>query len=450
MLVRELKRLVVIVGPLLILGYLGLRLYLDQSVLPSGVNDWIEHVFSPNDAYHQSTPLGYGQTSFPHSNDNESFTDILNDIDPSASHNEVYSVSTSDRKFFYMKFGEHQAMNPNIVPHPLMKDTWIIVAQQYKSPHDIDTWFSELVCSAAFKGDVLECIDPPTTLPIAATTGDDKCTGALDFFSLNIGPHDARVFYGPKVPYAVYGSNSIHTCFGQWIQDVRSLVPWGMDMVKEEKFRLGTELQRPPPYYPVEKNWFLFWDENEEAYVHYDVAPNRVFAKLADDGSVGPDLAANAAMNDERCMAKMRQDATKLESVHQATNSLAITLCKRSDLSCEQNASNTFIFTIFQHKTYHNFHSEYEPYVMLFNQQPPFEIYGLSRKPIWIHGREVTSEQRSQMFYVVSMSWKTRGQKYHGYLDDVVFVSFGIEDENAGGIDVLAGDLLRGIGLCSE
>ena len=40
--------------------------------------------------------------------------------------------------------------------------------------------------------------------------------------------------------------------------------------------------------------------------------------------------------------------------------------------------------------------------------------------------------------------------KYHGYLDDVLYIAFGIEDERTGGIDVRARDLLGNLGLCSE
>ena len=40
--------------------------------------------------------------------------------------------------------------------------------------------------------------------------------------------------------------------------------------------------------------------------------------------------------------------------------------------------------------------------------------------------------------------------KYHGFLDDVVFLAFGVEDERTAGIDVRAGDLVRGLGLCSD
>jgi hypothetical protein len=243
---------------------------------------------------------------------------------------------------------------------------------------------------------------------------------------------------------------------------------WGNITFHDAGFKEATEIQRPPPYGAVEKNWFLFWDQEGQVYAHYDIESKRVFAKLELDGSVGEDLAPLAAPNDEKCMAKyMPQVGPLLESIHQATNSLSVTLCKRSDPSCEPNDLNTFILTIFQFKNYYSFHSIYEPYVMLFEQKEPFKIHGISAKPIWIHGRRkfrhgenedalikegVEGQKRqsqTEMFYITSVSWKSHGQKYHGFLDDVVFLAFGIEDSESAGIDVVVGDLLTDIGLCS-
>jgi len=215
----------------------------------------------------------------------------------------------------------------------------------------------------------------------------------------------------------------------------------------------------------------LFWDGdaknvNSSGYAHYDIYPKRAFAKIAWNGTAGPDLAPAAAANDEKCMkAYMPKVAEKLESIHQATNSLRITLCKRDDTACKPDNSNTYIFTIFQHKSYYEMHSVYEPYVMLFKQFLPFEVYAISTKPIWISGRGTPGAwekpntspigpnavaTQTQMMYITSMSWKDHGMKYHGYIDDVLFLAFGVEDADTGGIDVLAGDLLQDLGLCTD
>lgn len=378
----------------------------------------------------------------------------------SATHNILFSASTPDQKYFCITFGNYQAINPNIIPHPKQRDLWVIVAQQRQESSG-DFRYTEISCNAAFWGGALRCIEQPVVLPIPATFGP-HCKDDLAHLAFNHGPHDARVFFGPTAPYAVYGSNSAHTCFGQWLQDFRMLVDWD-EQPGDWGFRAPIDLQRPFPYQPIEKNWFPFWDNRGQIYIHHDIYPQRVFAKLNLDGSVGPDLAPLARVSDQLCMARYMPKVEEMfESIHQATNSLLITLCKRIDSSCHPNIANTYVMAIFQHKTFYSYHSVYEPYLMLFSQQAPFEIRAISRKPFWINGRGKPGEKRpdylplnpidswnqTEMMYITSMSWKAQGQTYHGYSDDKLFLAFGIEDEQTAGIDILAGDLMQDLGLC--
>lgn len=475
MLIRGTTRLVPIVGTISIIAIIALSFYNGKLNFASiNPGRWSKDAFpGANGRYPKQWQDTFSIS--PQHDDSEAVEKEM-----ASEHRIVYSVSTADKKYFAIEFDQEEAINPNIIPHPIFKNTWIIAAQLQRSDVKNSVWFAELVCNAVFKDGKLACVKPPMMLPIAAT-GSGKCTGELAFFALNIGPHDARVFYGPDNPFAVFGSQSAYTCFGQWIQDLRMLVDWGLEIpenieafVEQEviagkDFRTPTELQRPLPYGSIEKNWFIFWDKDGQIYAHYDIAPNRVFAKLDYDGSIGQDLAPLAAANDEPCMTKyMPNVAEKLESIHQASNSLSITLCERLDPSCKPNDSNTFIFTIFQHKSFYYYHGVYEPYVMLFKQTEPFEIYAISTKPMWIHGRDrfkgqpkpgsvvVTDsdtgpdlKDQTEMFYVTSMSWKSADQKYHGYRDDVLFVAFGIEDSRTAGIDIKVGDLLMDLGLCS-
>lgn len=364
-------------------------------------------------------------------------------------HHEVFASSTLDKKFFLIDFGDVRTINPNIIPHPTLENTWIVVAQRRNE--NSSNKFVEVFCNAVFKDGSLRCLDRHGILPVSATPGG-RCEGDWVFVNSIFGPHDARVLYGPEHPFIVYGSNSQFTCLGQFMQDFRVLVDDWPEITEGLDFRIGTDLQRPPPWSNMEKNWFPFWNSSGHMFLHYDVAPKRVFAEVKADGSAGPDLAPSAAILDDVCMAKyLPQVALQDESIHQATNSLKITMCRRFDDLCIASDDNTFIFTIYQHKKFHNFHSVYEPYIMVFKQRAPFEIYAMSRHPIWIHGREDHhDEKKSDMFYVTSMNWKRKDLHYHGYLDDELFIAFGIEDEKTGGMDMLAGDLLGDLGLCSN
>ncbi|KAI0100459.1 hypothetical protein F4776DRAFT_658285 [Hypoxylon sp. NC0597] len=480
MLVRELRRLILFLIPLLLLFYGFFQCLNSSSIIHSyQIGDWIERtIYTSNSPLEQnnresvadqldsqsrhSSSSDNGLLKAPTSYDdgnNDNTASELSTFEPIETHTVLFSVTTPDRKYFKLKFGDQLGINPNIIPHPILENTWTIVAQHHDPVNMAPPRFVEITCDAVFDANNSElcCVFPPIALSIAST-GPGKCKGDLEYISLNVGPHDARVFYGPRGPFTVYGSNSQETCFGQWLQDFRALINWGTSDDPTEAgaqepeqgtfFQLGTELHRPEPYSPMEKNWFIFWDYDGQMYAHYDIAPRRVFAMLGLDGSAGPDLAPLAiSAGDERCMEKyMPRLVSEHESIHQATNSLSITMCQRSDPSCSPSHTNTFVFTVFQHKTFRGFHSVYEPYVMVFRQTSPFQVYGISRKPLWIYGRDA----RSRMFYVTSVSWKARGQRYHGYLDDVLFLGFGIEDRDTAGIDVLASDLLAGLSLCSE
>jgi hypothetical protein len=377
---------------------------------------------------------------------------------------EVFSNSTVDQSYFPIHFGGIAAYNPNIIPHPTRDNTWIVVAQREGSSSSNAHVLTELFCNAGFINDVLTCVGHPAIVPLEHTQG--HCEGALTYINFSWGPRDARVIYGPTGPYILYGSHSKYTCLGVYVQNLRLLLDdFEQERILADDFVQPTELHRPPPFGAFEKNFFLFWDNEGAIYAHHEIAPNRVFAKLALDGTVGDDLGPAVRESDAKCMKRFMPKVALAEaSIHQATNSLAITMCKRTNPNCKPSDTNTFIFSLFQYKTYFDFHSIYEPYLMIFSQKAPFALHAISTKALWIHGRDGFTEKsgavqwadkplpknHSEMFYVTSINWKARGQRYHGYLDDVLFLAFGIEDSRAGAIDIVAEDLLQDLGFCSD
>ncbi|SMY28333.1 unnamed protein product [Zymoseptoria tritici ST99CH_1A5] len=382
-------------------------------------------------------------------------------------HREIFSLTTRDRKYMGVYWNEELGYNPNLIPHPTKSDQHIIVAQHLR-PNATDVDSKQLVCSASFIDGSMVCDKHPVDLDTdPAILGN--CTGEMAFGNSGTGPHDARLFYGPNDPFLMYGSQSVHACFGQWLHDARMVLDaFAVERPKVVLFKNATEIMRPPPWRQLEKNFFVFWDGNGLPFVHHDIYPKRVFAQLDATGAIGEDLAPQAASSDERCMAAYMPHVRKAggEVIHQATNSLTITLCKRADSSCVPTDDNTFIMHIFQHKAGYSFHVVYEPYVILFRRTAPFQVHAISQRPIWIHGRgpfttetnanrywgkpEAVPENHTESFYVTSMSWKTPGQKYTGYLDDVMFLAFGVEDTTSGIIDVKAGDLVQDLAFCDS
>lgn len=372
---------------------------------------------------------------------------------------ELFSLTTRDRKFWPIHMDGLSVYNPNIIPHPTKSDQWLVVAT-----HPGQGKAEGLTCAAGPLNDVLVCSSAPQNLETAPSI-EGNCVDGNEYVNFYTGPRDARAFYGPDTPYVMYGSQSQYICVGLWMQDVRPLLEdFHISQGAGNKlFRTATELRRPLPVPSMEKNYFVFWASDGKVYAHYEFSPRRVFAQLDFDGSVGQDLAPYAASHDKFCMAKyMPVPLSSQENIEQASNALLITMCKRG--KCQPSSQNTFVMHIFQHKSYYQYHSLYEPYVILFNQTAPFEIYAIGQRPYWIHGRtNLTKETHareyeehpekippghSEMFYITSMSWKKHGQRYHGYMDDPLWLSFGIEDSRAAAMDVLAGDLFEDLAYC--
>lgn len=372
---------------------------------------------------------------------------------------ELFSLTTRDRKFWPIHMDGLSVYNPNIIPHPTKSDQWLVVAT-----HPGQGKAEGLTCAAGPLNDVLVCSSAPQNLETAPSI-EGKCVDGNEYVNFYTGPRDARAFYGPDTPYVMYGSQSQYICVGLWMQDVRPLLEdFHISQGAGNKlFRTATELRRPSPVQSMQKNYFVFWASDGKVYAHYEFSPRRVFAQLDFDGSVGEDLAPHAASHDKFCMAKyMPVPLSNQENIEQASNALLITMCKRG--KCKPDNQNTFVMHIFQHKSYYQYHSLYEPYIILFNQTAPFEIYAIGQRPYWIHGRtNLTKETHareyeehpekippghSEMFYITSMSWKKHGQRYHGYMDDPLWLSFGIEDSRAAAMDVLAGDLFEDLAYC--
>ncbi|KAF2214453.1 hypothetical protein CERZMDRAFT_110754 [Cercospora zeae-maydis SCOH1-5] len=372
-------------------------------------------------------------------------------------------MTSPEKKYWLVWLGGEAGYNANLLPHPTQPDRWVVVAQHDRTD-EITLELQELVCTAGFLMDKLVCEEAPAVIQVAPSIVGN-CTEDESWINSIVGPRDARMFYGPDVPYLMYGSPSAHACLGIWLHDGRMLLPPFQAAVHADigLFKEATELQKPEPWHKFEKNFFLIWDEKGGIYVHTDLWPKRMYAQLGPGGNVGDDLAPQTAEADERCMEAfmpaVRHYEYTTESIHQATNSLSITMCARADPTCTPTDSNTFIMTIFHWKAMREFHGIYEPYIMLFKRTAPFTIHAIGQRPYWVHGRgPFTAESGNPKFrghedqvpkghteqiYITSMSWKNKGQTYHGYIDDPIFLGFGIEDGKAGVIDVHAGDLLK-------
>ena len=71
----------------------------------------------------------------------------------------------------------------------------------------------------------------------------------------------------------------------------KGILATGTDL-SADIFRTPTELYRWAPYGQVEENWFIFWDRDGNAYVHYDMWPKRSFARIESKTQHRPQMGA--------------------------------------------------------------------------------------------------------------------------------------------------------------
>lgn len=247
MLILELKRIVLILGPLLVVLIITASLWSNSRMsTPGPASSYVTSVAdylisgwgSPSSGSSDSSSSSFSSSSRDGSGDSINQT-----------HQLIRSISTPTGRYFPIRFDNLTAFNPSIIPHPTLNNTYIIVAQRRRvnpdgsEPSDTSIFNVEIGCNAqflafsSFSGSSssspsfspfvqgygkpeLRCATPPEVLPIAATlSGHNKCPPELGFMTWNVGPHDARVFWGPKRPFIIFGSNSKYACFGLFLQD---------------------------------------------------------------------------------------------------------------------------------------------------------------------------------------------------------------------------------------
>lgn len=161
MLIREVRRSLPLFIPLLVLVFIAIRTY-DKALvqLPSfgGV--------APKDS-------AGGESKAP-AQPADPAKDPAKEVHRSGyvegTYQDLFSASTSNKKYFPVVFERQHSINPNAIPHPTLNDTWIIVSQLQRSEVEKTVWFAELVCNAVFKkSGELACVDPPYILPISTT-----------------------------------------------------------------------------------------------------------------------------------------------------------------------------------------------------------------------------------------------------------------------------------------
>jgi len=225
----------------------------------------------------------------------------------------------------------------------------------------------------------------------------------------------------------------------------------------------------------------MFFSTSVSTYVHYDIGPStRSFAKLLGGGLSTPNLTDPLEQPCLREGALKNKDEDLGGSWHQATNSLRLILCERSDGSCRSRPENTVFWSLIHHKHKNVYHLplRYERYFVIWSSTPPFNMLAMSSHPILLANEtaggwdpaenwddDAENEEMIENFgsgkenfavftYTVSIAYSwgrfddQPQNKYTGFLDDEVIIGIGVDDEAQNYARIPVSELLQCMHVC--
>ncbi|KAK9459489.1 uncharacterized protein V1516DRAFT_697017 [Lipomyces oligophaga] len=424
---------------------------------------------------------------------------------------------------FRMKESKSPFYNPNILPypyrsaHPYLGIGRLTTKTDGIAHHDLVYCDLQWARTRVIGRAVLECVEDAVKIDMGKewSSPDGSCV-KHDYLAVKQGLLDPRIFFSPLgEPLMVVGSNGQKNCLSQYVVDLRTLIPeltnkmrlhnvpiryWGMT----ELPRSANELQE------VEKNWFLLYDslDSNKEYIHYDYATRSISASKQPEGETEFKSIANPT---PQVVTGLLLDLRGVEhaenELHQATNSLLVTMC---DFPCIPTIHNTVLIEILHVKYLNIFEVFYRRYAIVMNATAPFNIIGRTENLmyagtsatdlvytvsiVWDNEQYPTHEMWDEKIHGGQEIWRAldRGEnpfklrltadnqngeqarneepeepdefqkreepaeeepivvqqnpfvtsKYHGWLNDMVMITFGLRDVDTGNIHVQARDLL--------
>ena len=136
--------------------------------------------------------------------------------------------------------------------------------------------------------------------------------------------------------------------------------------------------------------------------------------------------------------------------VHQSTPMLSLSLCNRAD-DCKPTKHNTILLGMVQRRldppgypyTFYHHH------LVAYESVAPYKMVSVSKK-LTYHGVEDGKYTwTGNMVYYFNHTAKPHDRS-HGFLDDDIWLGFGIGDKAPGWLDVTARDLVMDLYLCRE
>ncbi|KAJ8101186.1 hypothetical protein POJ06DRAFT_90545 [Lipomyces tetrasporus] len=302
--------------------------------------------------------------------------------------------------------------NPNILPFPKdYRHPYIGFARQ--SPRNVLFHHEIVWCemdwaeTPVIGRKILACVGTPKRLKLDEWITKAGLCRTHKYLGLKQGHADPRILFSPLgEPLMVVGTNGLSNCMNQFVIDLRIVIPGLSTKMKlygvPIRFKKLTELPRPD-YNEIEKNWFLMWDESGIEYVQHETEDRSISAvALPHDKQINI-----ATPGDQKCVTSLKRRLGRkgqANNIHQATNSLRVTLC---DFPCIPTIHNTVIIELMHMKYMNRLELFYRRYAVIMNATAPFDIIGRTGNLMY------AGTDENVMLYTVSMAWDHEHYRQH-------------------------------------
>lgn len=211
--------------------------------------------------------------------------------------------------------------------------------------------------------------------------------------------------------------------------------------------------------------------------LHTDAGGSRTFAKLIGGGLTTPNMTDPL---EEPCLLDPSIEEIKSghyndnSTWHQATPSLKLILCTRSNSTCNAETAGIVFFAAIhrKHLNIWGLPVRYERYIVVWSTTPPFNMLAVSRYPIlmanettfgwtaeetWDDVPQARLENRGlwgRITYTTTIAYAwgpeegDMREKSTGFLDDEVILSIGVDDEGQVYGNVPVSELLQCLRVC--
>ncbi|KAF2101006.1 hypothetical protein NA57DRAFT_74599 [Rhizodiscina lignyota] len=316
-----------------------------------------------------------------------------------------------------------------------------VVYDEYRVPH--------IIRQASWKKYFLEDVEPP----------EHHCKSESHIMQY-IGPEDGKLYWTREGAPILMFTNQVPyegECQGMFFVDVRAVVPDLVEFLGDNasklppiKYKKPIQLRRQMPddlredgsfHFEREKNWvpfqtFLGEPEDDPLMFSAHLVEPRIYKYVEGERYVEH---VGAPETPQMCV-----EEKMAHGVHQGTPMLSITMCNRGE--CQPDIHNTVLMGLVQ-KRRSDPVLHYDKKIVTWNASSPFEFRSISKLIKFTGTEDWGYTWTGSMVYY----WNTTEipeNRSHGFLDDEVWLSFGIADRESGWIDVQAKDLVEDHVLC--